>query len=99
MALEDVAGQDLRIVGPDGVDEVLVVRELHRRQSLRFRLLRARLVGRARPLLVLRADFAHVRLPLPAALLDPEPALRAVEDVTDADAAFVVGVLAARAEL
>ena len=36
MAFEDVARQDLRIVRADRVDEVLVVRELDRRQAGRL---------------------------------------------------------------
>src|SRR4051812_41217869 len=72
--LQDLAGEHLRIVGADRVDEVLVVRELDRREPLRFRRLLRRLGPRA--LLVLGADRSHVGLPLAAALLDPQPALR-----------------------
>src|SRR4051812_32259502 len=94
---QDLAGEHLRIVGADRVDEVLVVRELDGREPLRLgRLLRR---FRARALLVLGADRSHVGLPLAAALLDPQPALRAEEQVADAYAPFVRGVLAARAEL
>src|SRR5262249_44405159 len=96
--LEDVARQDLRIAGTDGVDEVLVVRELRRRQARRL-FVRGRGSGRSRPFLVPRAKRSHVRLPVAPALLDREPALRAEEQVADAGAALIGRVLAARAEL
>src|SRR5204863_4160396 len=94
MAFEHVAGQQLRIVRANRVDEVLIVRILRRRQTGRP-LVWIRRVG-ARTLFALRPE---VRLPLLAGLLDPQPALRAVEEVADLHAAFVVGEATARAEL
>ena len=96
MPLEDVAREDLRIARTDRVDEVLVVREFDAREDVRVA---ARLLGRrvgARALLVLRAE---VRLPFAAVAVDPDPALRPVEQVADLLRAFVVRELAARGEL
>src|SRR5262245_16215138 len=93
MTLVHVAGQHLRIAGADRVDEVLVVRVLSGGETRRP-FVGLGQVG-ARTLFVLRPE---VRLPLLAGLLDPEPALRAVEEVADLHAPFVVGEAAARAE-
>src|SRR5713226_8679730 len=94
MPFEHVARQDLRIARANGVDEVLIMRVLRRRQP-RGLGVRIGCVS-AWALLVLRAE---VRLPLLPVFLDPQPALRAVEQVADLHAAFVVREAAARAEL
>src|SRR5258707_4349557 len=94
MSLEHVAREQLRIARTNRINEVLVVRIFRRRQP-GWLAVRVRRVS-AGPFLVLRSE---VGLPLAPALLDPEPAFRAVEEIADPHAAFIVGEPAARAEL
>ena len=90
--LRGCRGQQLRIVRADGIHEVL-----HVVASLVVRPTSPPVVPES--LLVLLADRSLVGLPAAAGLVDPEPPLGAVEDDADPHAAFVVGVLAAGAEL
>ena len=98
VAFHDVAGELLRIVGADGVDEVLIVRELRSSSGRPARRRASGGVSAPGPFSFF-APTAHVGLPPAAGFVDPEPALRAVEEIADPLAAFVVGVLAARGEL
>src|SRR5713101_246173 len=96
MSFFDLAGQDLPVVGPDGVYPVLVVRVLDAGEHVGVAapgLLRDLAAG---ALLVLAAQ---VRLPGAAVAVDPDPALAAVEEVADLLRALVVGVDAAGGEL
>src|SRR3954451_12739166 len=95
--LEDVARQDFRVVRADRIHEVLVVRELDAGQHVWIAAAAAldRRLG-ARPFFVLRA---HVRLPRAAVAVDPDPALRPVEQVADSLRPLVVRELTPRAEL
>src|SRR5207253_2312358 len=83
------------VAGADGVDEVLVVGILDAGGHVRVA---ARARGRrpARSLLVLAAQ---VRLPAAPVAVDPDPALAAVEQVSDLLRALVVGLDAAGGEL
>ena len=72
VAFEDVAGQHLRIVGADRVDEVLIVRGTRCWSGRSVPRVGSRRVG-AGPLLVLGPKYD---CQLAAALLDPQPALR-----------------------
>src|SRR5207247_1101761 len=94
VTLEHVAREQLRIAGTDRIDEVLVVRVLGRREARRL----AVRIGsiRAWSHLVLGSE---VGLPFAPGFLDPQPPLRAVEEVADPYAPFVVREPAARPEL
>src|SRR6266699_2494734 len=94
MALEHVAREHLWIAGANGIDEILVMRILCRRQAGGLAVeIRGVSAG---TLLVLRSEIG---LPLPPALLDPEPTLRTVEEIADPHACLVIRELPARPEL
>src|SRR5437879_10152889 len=84
MTFHDVAREQLRIARADRVDEVLIVRILDRRETRRLVAFTGMRI-RSRTLLVLRSE---VGLPFLPCFFDPQPALRAVEELAASHSGF-----------